>query len=75
MISTSHLAIPEVIEDGVNGLLVPPNDPQALASAIRRVFKDKALHDQLAAESRKTVLEKFNPEKNARRLLDIMQQG
>lgn len=75
VISTSHLAIPEVIEDGVNGLLVPPNDPQALASAIRRVFKDKALHNRLAAESRKTVLEKFNPEKNAKRLLDVMQQG
>jgi len=45
--------IPDVIEDGVNGLLVPPGDPVALARAIDRLFADRALAHRLSAEARK----------------------
>lgn len=40
--------IPELIEDGSSGLLVPPGDPQALASAIVRVLRDRRLAQGLA---------------------------
>ena len=40
---------PEVITDGVEGLLVPPGDPTALAAAVRRILDDPALARQMEA--------------------------
>ncbi len=40
VVSTSVSGIPEVVEDGDNGLLVPPEDPAALADALLRLAKD-----------------------------------
>ncbi len=47
-VSTAVSAIPELIEDGVNGVLVPPDDPQALSAALARVIGDPALRARLA---------------------------
>jgi glycogen(starch) synthase len=44
--------IPDVIEDGVNGLLVPPGDPEALARAIDRLLADRALAYRLSEGAR-----------------------
>jgi glycosyltransferase involved in cell wall biosynthesis len=44
--------IPEVIEDGVTGLLAPPGDPAAFASALARVIDDVALRRQMSASGR-----------------------
>ena len=51
VISTAVGGIPEVVKDGVNGLLVPPNDPDALAAAILRYFEE-GLADKLSANIR-----------------------
>jgi len=48
VIATSVGGVPEVVDDGVNGLLVPPDDPQALSGAISRFFADSALRRRLA---------------------------
>jgi glycosyltransferase involved in cell wall biosynthesis len=48
VIATAVGGVPEVIRDGENGLLVPPNDVAALAVAIRRFFEDGALRQRLA---------------------------
>jgi glycosyltransferase involved in cell wall biosynthesis len=49
VVGTRVGGIPDVIEDGVTGLLVPPADPQALAGAVNCLFSDPALARRLAA--------------------------
>jgi hypothetical protein len=53
--------IPEVLRDGVDVLLVPPDDPQALAAAVTRLLDDEALRDTLVTNGRRRVLETFTP--------------
>jgi colanic acid/amylovoran biosynthesis glycosyltransferase len=59
-ISTRLVGIPDLITDGVNGLLVPPRDAKALADALRRLHEDHGLARTLAHAGLKTVHEKFN---------------
>lgn len=49
----------EVVEDGVNGLLVPPNDPLALAQALARLLDDAALRRRMGEAGRQRVLSQF----------------
>lgn len=48
--------VPSIVEDGVNGLLVPPHDPRALANAILRL---PDVLDELKARAKSSVLPKF----------------
>jgi glycosyltransferase involved in cell wall biosynthesis len=47
VISTDHRSIPELINDGRNGILVPTRDSQALANAITKLEKDRLLMDRM----------------------------
>ena len=51
VIATEVGGVPEVVRDGVNGLLVPPGDASALSAAIRRFFGDDELRRRLAEAS------------------------
>jgi glycosyltransferase involved in cell wall biosynthesis len=51
--------VPELIEDGVNGCLVPAEEPQALAAALARLIADPALRLRLGRAARARVLERF----------------
>jgi glycosyltransferase involved in cell wall biosynthesis len=50
----------DAVEDGVTGLLVPPGDPTALASAIRRLIEDQALRHRLGIAGRQFVSARFS---------------
>jgi glycosyltransferase involved in cell wall biosynthesis len=63
--------IPEVVEDGVTGLLVPPQDPTALAAAIERVLADPAAAAARARAARKRCEERFSRETSIGRLLAL----
>ena len=52
--------IPDIIEDGVSGLLVPPADPQALADAIERLASDPAYARRLADAGRERLRTHFS---------------
>jgi len=53
--ATTAGGIPEVVESGETGLLVPPRHPEAMADALIRLIDDKSLRESLAAEGRKRV--------------------
>ncbi len=54
VIASRQGALPEVVRDGVDGLLVTPDDPAELAAALRRVFDDPALAERLRAATADT---------------------
>ncbi|MGZ0080196.1 glycosyltransferase family 4 protein [Methylomonas sp. TEB] len=60
VISTDISGIPELIQDQVNGLLVPEKNAAAMADAIERLLKDQALRQRLGQAARQTVCQDFN---------------
>jgi len=60
----------DIVLDGVNGLIVPPNDPDALAAAIERLYRDRDLAARLGAAGRQRVVQKFTWEHFRARLLE-----
>ena len=57
--------IPELVQDGVTGLLVPPGNAEALASALTRLAGDPELRRRLGLAGREKVLAEFDVETNA----------
>jgi glycosyltransferase involved in cell wall biosynthesis len=53
IIGGNRAGIPDVVQDGVNGFLVDPDDPHALADALVRVLSDRALAERLGAAARR----------------------
>lgn len=60
--------IPEVVTDGVDGLLVPAGNAAALAEAIVRLLRDAALARRLGEAGRRTVEERFSIDAQVRRI-------
>jgi glycosyltransferase involved in cell wall biosynthesis len=52
-------AIPELVEDGQNGLLYPPEDLSALSNTLERLFSDPGLRAALVAGGRESVRDRF----------------
>jgi glycosyltransferase involved in cell wall biosynthesis len=72
-VSTFVAGIPELIRDGVDGLLVAPSSEQALFTALERMICDADLRRSLAAAGRRRVLELYDLQQNVRKLADILQ--
>jgi glycosyltransferase involved in cell wall biosynthesis len=53
-------AIPDVVQDGVQGLLVPAHDPGAVAQALERLAHDRSLLHRLALAGRARILEHYS---------------
>ncbi|MGC7589594.1 glycosyltransferase [Bisgaard Taxon 46] len=64
VISTQVAGIPELVQDGVTGLCVPPNDPEALADAIERLLDDPELCKTLSLNSRALIEREYDEDKN-----------
>jgi glycosyltransferase involved in cell wall biosynthesis len=66
--------IPDLVEDGENGLLVPPGNAPALADALVRVLSDPALAERLGAAGRAAVEPWLaTPEEYARRIRELVE--
>jgi glycosyltransferase involved in cell wall biosynthesis len=60
VIATRVGGIPDVVKDGVNGILVPPNDPLALASALQKLLENKKSRELYGRAGRKIVEKCFS---------------
>jgi glycosyltransferase involved in cell wall biosynthesis len=72
VLATAVGGVPEVVEDGVNGLLVPAGDRDAFAAAVSRFAADASLREQLRAGAAASV-ERFAPEQVYAELEAILQ--
>jgi colanic acid/amylovoran biosynthesis glycosyltransferase len=73
-IATAINGIPELIRDGVNGLLVYPSDVSGMANAIARLIDDPDLRRTLGSAGRERVLRDYNLEHNISHLAAIFQE-
>jgi glycosyltransferase involved in cell wall biosynthesis len=60
VVATCVGAVPELIEHGRHGLIVPPGDPESLASAILRLLDQPELARTLAEQARQRVLDRYS---------------
>jgi len=74
VVATSVGGNPEVIEDGVTGLLVPLRDSAALAAAVGRVLEDKGLAASFAQAGMRRVAELFSMERSVRETEHLYQR-
>jgi glycosyltransferase involved in cell wall biosynthesis len=73
VIGTHAGSIPDLVEDGVAGLLVEPDDPQALADALVRVLRDRELAERLGQGARGSASPWLqSPEEYARRMRELV---
>jgi glycosyltransferase involved in cell wall biosynthesis len=70
-VSTHVSGIPELIEDGVSGLLVPEQDCLALADALQRALEDDELRSRLGKNGRRKVIREFNIDKSVGELATL----
>jgi len=63
--------LPEVVEDGVSGFIVPPRDPEATAKAIKKLILDKDLNHQMGQAGRQRVERLYNWTNNVNHMLSI----
>jgi glycosyltransferase involved in cell wall biosynthesis len=75
VVATAVSGIPELVDDGVNGLLVAPDEPEALADALIRLHRDPALAERLTAAAHRTVRERFDGERLARELAALFERA
>jgi glycosyltransferase involved in cell wall biosynthesis len=74
VIATAVGGVREIVDDSENGLLVPPDDPQAFAAAIRRFFADEELRERLRAAAAGSVA-RFAPEPVYARLEALLHEA
>ena len=64
VISTPVTGVVEIVEHGTSGLLVPPEDPVALANEIEHIIRDRELATRLGENARKRIEVRFDADKN-----------
>ena len=74
IVATTAGGIPEVVEDGVTGMLVPPRDHHAMADAIVKLLKDEALRRRMGAAGLSLANARFSAERMVRETLSVYEK-
>jgi glycosyltransferase involved in cell wall biosynthesis len=75
VVGTEVSGLPELVVSGRNGLLVPPEDPQAVADALARLYADPELARALGRRAEETVRERFDGDALARELATLFREA
>jgi glycosyltransferase involved in cell wall biosynthesis len=75
IIATDVPGCRDVVEGGINGLLVPPQNSDALADAIETLLADPSLRDKLGQAGRQLALEKFSLENITTQTLKVYRKA
>jgi len=74
VIATATGAIPEIIKDGVTGLLTEPENPEDMAEKIIQLLEDRALRESMASAAIKNVKEMYNLDTMVQNYLSFYEQ-
>lgn len=72
VVSTLHSGIPELVENGGSGFLVPERDSIATSTAIERLADDPELSVSMGRRAREIVVERFNRDTQAKAFIDVL---
>lgn len=72
VIATNITGLPEIIDDGVNGYLVPPQDPKTLADKITDLYNNTEKRTVFGKAARQTIVEKFNLKTNVAKFENLV---
>jgi lipopolysaccharide heptosyltransferase II len=75
VIATSVGGVVDIIEDGKTGLLVPPGDPQSMADAAVRIYKDPGLASSMAASAYDRVKDRYTVELMVNRTIEVYEEA
>lgn len=75
VIATDVSAIPELVNDGKTGVLVPPDDVRALATALEDLIRDYDHQRSLGAAGRQRVLKSFQMDQHIDHLVDLLDRA
>lgn len=62
-VATAVGSIPEVVSDGMNGLLIKDHDDDSIVTAIKKIIDDKELAISMSINAREEIEKRFNPQK------------
>jgi glycosyltransferase involved in cell wall biosynthesis len=68
-------ALPEAVDDGVTGLLVPPGDAEALAGAMQRLWSDPDQASAMGKRAHNVVRERYSLERQTRRVIAAYEEA
>ena len=71
VIGTNVGGIPDVIDDGVNGWLVPPENPELLSRSIAKVLSDPRILKEFGLKAQQTVTERYSATASVESLITI----
>jgi alpha-maltose-1-phosphate synthase len=72
VIAVRQAAVPELVEDGVTGTLVPLADDEAFANALLELIADPAAREEMGRAGRKRVLERFDARVTTAQLIEVL---
>jgi len=74
VVASSVGGLPEIVEDGKSGILVPPNNPSALANALIDLLTNEPLRCQLAVGARQRA-EQFSLPRRSTSLIELLKEN